>query len=100
MWGFCALNLESNIYPCMCVRAQLYPSLCPHGRWPTRLLCPCDSPGENPGVGSCAFLQGIFLTQGSNISCISALAAGFFTTSPTWEAGVYFSSPTPLFIGG
>ena len=25
-----------------------------------------DSPGKNTGVGCCAFLQGIFLTQGSN----------------------------------
>ena len=25
-------------------------SLWPHGRWPVRLLCPWDSPGENTGV--------------------------------------------------
>ena len=31
-----------------------------------RLLCPRDHPGENPGVGCHALLQGIFLTQGSN----------------------------------
>ena len=37
---------------------------------------------------------------GSNSSCISALAAGFFTTSTTWGAGVYFCSATPPFIGG
>ena len=40
----------------------------------TRLLCPCDSPGKNTGVGCHALLQEIFLTQGSNpcllISCI------------------------------
>ena len=29
----------------------------------TRLLCPWDSPGKNPGVGCCSLLQGIFLTQ-------------------------------------
>ena len=39
--------------------------------WPqwlqhTRLLCPCDSPGNNTGVGCHALLQGIFLTQESN----------------------------------
>ena len=33
---------------------------------PTRLLCLWDSPGKNTGVGCCALLQGIFLTQGSN----------------------------------
>ena len=33
---------------------------------PARLLCSWDSPGKNIGVGCCALLQGIFLTQGSN----------------------------------
>ena len=41
-------------------------SLSPHGLWPTRLLCPWDSPGQNTGVGSLSLLQGIFPTQGSN----------------------------------
>ena len=31
------------------------------------LLCPWDSPGKNTGVGGCALLQGIFLTQGLNL---------------------------------
>ena len=35
--------------------------------WPTRLLCPWDSPGQNIGVGCHFLLQGIFLTQGSNL---------------------------------
>ena len=38
----------------------------PHGLEPARLLCPWDSPGQSTGVGSFSFLQGIFLTQGSN----------------------------------
>ena len=33
---------------------------------PARLLCPCSSPGQNTGVGSCSLLQGIFPTQGWN----------------------------------
>ena len=33
---------------------------------PPRLLCPWNSPGENPGVGGHALPQGIFPTQGSN----------------------------------
>ena len=37
-----------------------------YGLWHTRLLCPWDSPGKNPGVGSQALLQGIFLTQRLN----------------------------------
>ena len=34
----------------------------------TRLLCPWDSPGKNIGVGCYFLLQGIFPTQGSNLS--------------------------------
>ena len=43
-------------------------SLCPHGLWPTRLFCPWDSPGKNTGVCCHFLLQGIFSTQGSNLS--------------------------------
>ena len=51
-------------------------SLWPHGLQPIRLLCPWDFPGKNTGVDSYFLLQGIFLTQGSNLlSC-----TGFFTT--------------------
>jgi len=47
--------------------AQLCPTLLqPHGLWPTRLLCPWDSPGKNTGVGCHFLLQGMFPTQGSN----------------------------------
>ena len=39
-----------------------------------------DSPGKNTGVGCHAFLQRIFLTQGSNrVSCGLGSASGFFT---------------------
>ena len=37
-----------------------------YGLWPTRLLCPWESPGKNTGVGCHFLLRGIFLTQGSN----------------------------------
>ena len=36
-------------------------SLRPHG-----LYSPWNSPGQDPGVGNCSLLQGIFPTQGSN----------------------------------
>ena len=32
-----------------------------------KIICPWNSPGKNPGVGSHSFLQRIFLTQGSNL---------------------------------
>ena len=31
--------------------AYLCLTLCDHGLWPSRLLCPQDSPGKNTGVG-------------------------------------------------
>ena len=51
---------------CVLSRSVVYDSLQPHGLQPTRLLCPRNFPGKNTGVGCHAFLQGIFLTQGSN----------------------------------
>ena len=35
---------------------------------PPVFLCPWDFPGKNTGVGSHSLLQGIFLTQGLNLS--------------------------------
>ena len=52
-----------------------------------RLLCAWNSPGKNTGVGCHSLFQGIFPTQGLNLSLLSpALAGGFFTTSATYEA--------------
>ena len=45
-------------------RVQLF--VTPWTRQPARLLCPCNSPDKNTGVGSHSLLQGIFPTQGSN----------------------------------
>ena len=46
-------------------------SLCPYGLEPTmQLLCPLDSLGKNTGVGCHALLQGIFLTQESNLGLL------------------------------
>ena len=65
-------------------------SLQAYGPSPARLLCPRDSLGKNTGVGCDTLLQGIFLTQGSNLYLSSlmspAMAGRFFTTSATLEA--------------
>ena len=45
-------------------------SLRPHGLQPARLLCPWTSPGKNTEVVSHSLLQGIFLTQGSNLGLL------------------------------
>ena len=52
---------------CCCLVAKSCPTLRPRGLQPARLLCPWGSPGKNPGVGCHALLQGVFLTQGSNL---------------------------------
>ena len=53
---------------CCCLIAKSCLSLLqPHGLQHTRLLCPWDFPGKNTGVGCHFLLQGIFLTQGSNL---------------------------------
>ena len=67
-----------------CSVAQSCRTLCqPRGLQPTRLLCPWGFPGKITGVGYSFFLQGIFLTQGSNLHLrVSCTAGGFFTTAP------------------
>ena len=44
-----------------------------HGVQPARLLCPWDSLGKNTEVGCHVLLQGIFLTQGSNLFLLCLL---------------------------
>ena len=50
-----------------CACAQLCPTLRPRGLQPARLLCAWDSLGRNTGAGCHSLLQGVFLTQGSNL---------------------------------
>ena len=45
-------------------------SLRPHALWPARPLCPWNSPGSNSGLGCYSLIQGIFLTQGSNLGLL------------------------------
>ena len=52
-------------------------------------LCLWDSPGMNTKVGCHAFLQGIFLTQGSSTSLtFPALTGRLFTASNPWEVPI------------
>ena len=51
-------------------RSVVSDSLPPHGLQPTRLLCPWDSPGKSTGVGCHFLLQGIFVTQESNLGLL------------------------------
>ena len=52
---------------CVCVSCSIgSDSLWPHRLYPTRLLCPWDSPSKNTGMGCHSLLQGIFPTKGSD----------------------------------
>ena len=58
-------------------------SLCdPHGLYPTRLLCPRNSPGKTLERVAFTFSRGVFPPRGSNPNLLKspALAGGFFTT--------------------
>ena len=59
-------------------------SLRPHELWPTKLLCLCNFPGKNTGVGCYFLLQGIFLKQGSKPLLLASpeLVGRFFATPP------------------
>ena len=78
-WGLGAFWAGMSC-PCLCtlvcacsVTSVVSDSLRPHGLKPARLLCPWDSPGKNPGVGSRALLQGIFPIQRLNLCLLHFL---------------------------
>ena len=56
----------------------------PHGLLSSKLLCPCDSPGKNTGLGCCALFQEIFPTQRSNPHILSLLH---------WQADSLYLAP-------
>ena len=66
-------------------------SLQPHGLQPASLLYLWDSPNKNIGVACHALLQGIFLTQGSNLpllhlpSCWAGSLPLEFPGNPTYD---------------
>ena len=66
-WHHYAVHLK--VTTCLVTQSCLT-LLWSHGLYPTRLLCPWDSPGKNTGVGCRALFQGIFPTQGSNPSLL------------------------------
>ena len=52
---------------CFCLVTKPFLTLWPRRLYSATFLCPWDFSGRNTGVGCYAFLQGIFLTQGSNL---------------------------------
>ena len=59
---------------------------------PARLLCLCDSPGKNTGVGCRALLQGIFLTQESNTGLLHCRQI-LYLVSHQRSLDIYHRSP-------
>ena len=85
----CLLSICVCVRVCVCVCVcMLAARSCPifETPWtePTKLLCPWDSPGENPGVGCHFLLQGIFPTQVLNpcLLCLLHWQAGSLPLAP------------------
>ena len=73
-------------HTCMHSVTKLCPTLLrPHGLQPASLHCPWNSPGNNTGVGYHFLLQGIFLTQGSNLYLLYLLQWQADSLSPTGD---------------
>ena len=68
------------------VAQSMLDSLQPHGLCPTRLICPWNSPGKNIELGRHSLLQGIFLTQGSNL--VPCIPGRFFITKSRGKPSV------------
>ena len=75
----CAVRCAKSLQLCLTLQSQ--------GLQPTRLLCPCNSPGKNTGVSCHALFQGTFLTQGMNLSLLCL---------PHWQAGSLPLAPPEL----
>ena len=67
----CTISFTDFLLEKLClVTSVMFNSVQPYGLQAARLLCPWDSLGKSTRVGCHALLQGIFLTQGSNLSLL------------------------------
>ena len=67
------LSVASDIAAAAAKSLQYCPTVRPHRRQPTRLLCPWDSPGKNTGVGCHFLLQCVKVKSESEVaqSCLT-----------------------------
>ena len=73
-----------------CLVTQTRPFLQPQGLYPSRHFCPWDFPGKNTGAGCHFLLQGIFLTQRSNLCLVRLLLWQANSNHwATWEVHFY-----------
>ena len=73
-------SFTTNIQGTLCTRmwSVLSDSLRPHGRQPTRFVCPWDSPGKKTGAGAIPFSKGSF--QPRDGMCVTCIAGRLFST--------------------
>ena len=63
-------KITNLTYGCCLVSQSCLTLLWPHDMYPSRFLCPWDSPGKTTGVDCHFLLQGIFSTQRSNLGLL------------------------------
>ena len=91
IWAFSFFSsLPHLLQRIFCVRvcSVMSDSLKPHGRQPTRLLCPWKFPGKSTGVGCYSYSRGY--SQPRHRTTSPALAGRFFATVPPGKTS-YFS---------
>ena len=91
--SFCIWPVISFGILCVCSHWVVSNFLQPHGlwdpMWPTRLLCPWNSPGRNTGVGCHFLLQGIFPGPGIKPRSPTLKANSLPTEPPEKSLGYY-----------
>ena len=87
---FICVRPSSIQFSLVCLLAQVCMTLCDPAdcMWPTRLLCPWDSPGKNTRVGCPSLIQEILQTQGSNPGLLHCKQ--ILHHRATWEAMSYY----------
>ena len=84
---------------CVCFsHSVMSDSLQPHGLWPARLLSPWNFPGKDTGVDFHFLLQGIFLTQGSNLGLLHCRRMLYHLSYKGSPWGSCYSLPCLLFL--
>ena len=95
------------MYICVYLVPQSCRTLCnPMDCSPPGLYCSWDSPGKNTGVCGHSLLQGIFLTQGSNLGLLlcswilyclkECLSLSLFLEQKRRLSSIFFSNTFPL----
>ena len=79
----CILQLRYNASESIS-RSVMSNSLWPHGLWPTRFLCPWNSPGKNTEVG-CRFL----LQEAWQAPLVNSTEHSFISTVSKWSLRIF-----------